>query len=240
MFMFLVSCAPPLTDEELEAELAKLTPEEREQLLADLESKESGALAGNAFKAYVGKVSQRAVQFLAVCGNSKPNPGELCDDGNKVNGDGCSSICKIEKNFKCTEAYAKDPSIGYYVPSICTPIKPDLVVSSAEFNEFVNASGKYTKITAVVKNIGLISTGGNFHTMFQNSTAVPSPLYVNIFKLSSALAAGAEVEISFHVLCPVSLPVTVTADKSTVAAYKNKIAESDETNNGKQLVVTCT
>ena len=48
MFIFLVSCAPPLTDAELEAELAKLTPEERAELLADLESKESGALAGQA------------------------------------------------------------------------------------------------------------------------------------------------------------------------------------------------
>src|SRR3989344_932663 len=50
MFMFLVSCAPqqPLTDEELQAELAKLTPEERAELLKDLESKEDGALAGQA------------------------------------------------------------------------------------------------------------------------------------------------------------------------------------------------
>src|SRR3989344_1507619 len=50
MFMFLVSCAPQqqLTDEELEAELAKLTPEERAELLKDLESKDDGALAGQA------------------------------------------------------------------------------------------------------------------------------------------------------------------------------------------------
>jgi|SRR3989344_1829674 len=63
IFIFLVSCAPPLTDEELQAELAKLTPEEREQLLADLESKEGGALAGQALKAkYVGKVSPRILR----------------------------------------------------------------------------------------------------------------------------------------------------------------------------------
>lgn len=35
----------------MEAELAKLTPEEREQLLKDLESKEKGALAGQAISA---------------------------------------------------------------------------------------------------------------------------------------------------------------------------------------------
>lgn len=29
----------------------------------------------------------------AVCGNAKEEPGEQCDDGNTVDGDGCSSIC---------------------------------------------------------------------------------------------------------------------------------------------------
>ncbi len=50
MFMFLVSCAPQITDEELEAELAKLTPEQREELLADLESKGNSAFAGQAVR----------------------------------------------------------------------------------------------------------------------------------------------------------------------------------------------
>jgi len=55
ILIVVVSCAPQMTDEELEAELAKLTPEEREELLADLESKESGALAGQAYSAAVAK-----------------------------------------------------------------------------------------------------------------------------------------------------------------------------------------
>ncbi len=48
--MFLVSCAPQITNEELEAELAKLTPKQREELLADLESKEGSAFAGQAVR----------------------------------------------------------------------------------------------------------------------------------------------------------------------------------------------
>jgi len=32
----------------------------------------------------------------AVCGNSKVESGEQCDDGNTVSGDGCSSICDTE------------------------------------------------------------------------------------------------------------------------------------------------
>ena len=35
---------------------------------------------------------------VAVCGNGKIEYGEQCDDGNIINGDGCSSTCQIEKN----------------------------------------------------------------------------------------------------------------------------------------------
>lgn len=30
------------------------------------------------------------------CGNKIVEPGEECDDGNFVNGDGCSTVCQIE------------------------------------------------------------------------------------------------------------------------------------------------
>lgn len=35
------------------------------------------------------------------CGNSIKETTELCDDGNIVNGDGCSSQCQIETNYLC-------------------------------------------------------------------------------------------------------------------------------------------
>ena len=28
--------------------------------------------------------------------------GESCDDGNKVNGDGCSNVCKVENGWVCS------------------------------------------------------------------------------------------------------------------------------------------
>ena len=31
-----------------------------------------------------------------VCGNGIVQTGEQCDDGNLINGDGCSSVCMIE------------------------------------------------------------------------------------------------------------------------------------------------
>ena len=37
-----------------------------------------------------------------ICGDSLLDPGENCDDGNMVDGDGCSSMCGVEPGFSCT------------------------------------------------------------------------------------------------------------------------------------------
>lgn len=31
-----------------------------------------------------------------ICGNAQVDPGEACDDGNTINGDGCTSLCQAE------------------------------------------------------------------------------------------------------------------------------------------------
>ncbi len=36
------------------------------------------------------------------CGNGILDPEEACDDGNRVNGDGCSSDCRVESGYACT------------------------------------------------------------------------------------------------------------------------------------------
>jgi len=48
----------------------------------------------------------------AVCGNGAKEGSEECDDGNKVNGDGCSSTCKIEQETQ-TDISLVSPSSGY-------------------------------------------------------------------------------------------------------------------------------
>lgn len=35
------------------------------------------------------------------CGNGQPDFGEACDDGNRNNGDGCSSTCQVEYGWAC-------------------------------------------------------------------------------------------------------------------------------------------
>lgn len=44
-----------------------------------------------------------------------------CDDGNLVNGDGCSSICKIEVGFRCS-------TLNKFSPSACQYVSQDLSV----------------------------------------------------------------------------------------------------------------
>ena len=42
------------------------------------------------------------------CGNGSIETGEDCDDGNEINGDGCSSACKLEAGFSCTTVQKDD------------------------------------------------------------------------------------------------------------------------------------
>ncbi len=83
-----------------------------------------------------------------VCGNGVKETGEGCDDGGKVNNDGCSSACKTEKcgdgivqtgsrteacddgnvasNDGCSSVCAKEAGFNCAgTPSVCTPICGD-------------------------------------------------------------------------------------------------------------------
>ena len=76
------------------------------------------------------------VSALADCGDSEPDPGEQCDDGNTTDGDGCSSTCTVvEAGFGCTQAIASvpdpnDPLVPLVppVPSVCNLI-PDAPIT---------------------------------------------------------------------------------------------------------------
>src|SRR5207249_6141959 len=50
----------------------------------------------------------------ATCGNGKVDPGEECDDGNRVDGDGCDSNCTVTRcgNGVKTAGEDCDPPCG--------------------------------------------------------------------------------------------------------------------------------
>lgn len=290
IFLFVVSCAPQMTDEELKAELAKLTPEERAELLADLEAKESGSLAGQAVKAkYVGKVSARlltakpalvrsAIATLpsatvgqTTCSDTDAdaaNPTGLdefkkgtltwsggsyedaCGNDKTLRENYCSAVPngqRMTKTVLCSDFDAKLGGTWKCVDGACKKQEPaELIVESADFSLVLNATtGKDdVKYTAVVKNIGLGDAGGfanRVYVKFALGSGVPT---VNHHLGTSSLSAGSSVTLSgsyspynstdlSKTVCPGTHVLNITAD------YTNTVAESDETNNGKQLTVTC-
>ena len=51
-----------------------------------------------------------------ICGNGALDPGEMCDDGNVVGGDGCEQMCRVEACFQCRgepSSCVLDPSCGF-------------------------------------------------------------------------------------------------------------------------------
>ena len=44
----------------------------------------------------------QACRVSCGCGNGVIQPGEVCDDGNMVSGDGCSETCMFEPGFECS------------------------------------------------------------------------------------------------------------------------------------------
>jgi cysteine-rich repeat protein len=56
-----------------------------------------------------------------ACGNGIKEQNEACDDGNTVNGDGCSAMCQVEPGFQCVGA-----------PSVCATVCGDGVIVGAE------------------------------------------------------------------------------------------------------------
>ena len=67
-------------------------------------------------------------QVLVSCGNVVLDPGEQCDDGNPMNGDGCSSACMTESGYIC----AGMPSVCQkQLQQVCTPKQYECESSTA-------------------------------------------------------------------------------------------------------------
>ncbi len=55
------------------------------------------------------------------CGDGVVDSGEMCDDGNGSDGDGCSSSCRVEPGFSC-----------HNVPSECSPVCGNSILNVGE------------------------------------------------------------------------------------------------------------
>jgi len=160
----------------------------------------------------------------AVCGNGLKAPLEQCDDGNLKNGDGCSSLCKIEK--------------------------PDLIVESVKVSAPIklwdplakkyHLDRKDVKVTATVKNIGDgLSAAFNFSAVHKLPTVNFGQEY-NSTWVNGGLAAGQSLTRSWKYNCNIgkNYDLNVSADYGHfVKGYSNpdvhagKVKESKENNN---------
>ena len=74
-----------------------------------------------------------------ICGDGYKASNENCDDGNTVNGDGCSNICQIETNFSCTNNSSNT--------SVCSLIAITIDYQSVIKDEFSNSVTLIFKVT---------------------------------------------------------------------------------------------
>jgi len=65
------------------------------------------------------------VPQVPICGDGILQPGEACDDGNPIPGDGCSGVCTIEPGFVC-------PTPGQLCVAVVIQICGDGLVEGSE------------------------------------------------------------------------------------------------------------
>ena len=171
ILLFVVSCAPKMSDEELQAELSKLSPEEREAVT----SEDSGTFAGMAKAspklttlraAYQSSglkkasgTKDKSVDTIVVCGDGVIGGTETCDDGNTFDDDGCDTDCHVDtvNGWECSGQ-----------PSVCKlkvqPVCGNGKVESYEECDGTDFGGSDTACSVKGLGTGIISctTGCKF------------------------------------------------------------------------------
>lgn len=86
---------------------------------------------------------ESSCKLIEICGDGKNLGMNECDDGNNVDGDGCSSDCKVEHGYECYRQAAG--------PDICKNIIPLIAMLKVEdknflkvvFNKAVTVTGSF-------------------------------------------------------------------------------------------------
>ena len=144
-------------------------------------------LAGNT-RAVGTAVDMGAYEFFEGCGNAIIEAPEECDDGHRVDGDGCSATCEWEPGYgyeTCAEIVAADSESAdgrYTLQLDGDPSKPwlaychDMAGTPAEYLQLVNIDGdfNFSQYTA-----GGASPGSNVRSHYYRIRLDPATLLVN-------------------------------------------------------------
>jgi cysteine-rich repeat protein len=110
------------------------------------------------------------------CGNGSPDPGEECDDGNDVSGDGCEPDCTISEVCAVTAGGAEifvNDNTGDGTPSGCASPAFSTIqaaINAAQDGDTISVCpGNYNEALQVTKEVRLRSTDGPAVTTVQSS-----------------------------------------------------------------------
>lgn len=71
-----------------------------------------------------------SVTLTSLCGNTVPNPGEECDDGNNANGDCCAANCEIETAGTVCRALAGNCDVVEICDGLSASCPADVVIGA--------------------------------------------------------------------------------------------------------------
>jgi uncharacterized delta-60 repeat protein len=119
-----------------------------------------------------------------ICGDGYLDSSEQCDDGNTINGDGCSSTCQIEGSISVAVLPTSKQSFFYpaistrvmnMYPSIAKPVgvgsvahggdSIDINIGLYQFSEMMDIYGAYS-ISTDPKTVNILNPNGSSFTSF--------------------------------------------------------------------------
>lgn len=139
-----------------------------------------------------------------ICGDGILDEGEICDDGNNVDGDGCSAICTDEVIQGCTPGYWKQ---DHHFDSWSAPYTPDTLFSDVFEDAF---PGKTLLDVAWGRGGGLNALGRHTVAALLNAA-------------SSDVASGASVDQIID-----AFDAVYPGSKSEYNALKGDLVEMNE------------
>jgi len=119
--------------------------------------------------------------YADVCGDAVVGVSEQCDDGNLINGDGCSSTCQIEAGMSCVGS-----------PSVCTVASSCTAGNYWNGTSCINASAGYA-VPSAGANAQTPCTVGYYQPNTGSTSCLPAPAgsYVNVAAATTAIACPA-------------------------------------------------
>ncbi len=122
---------------------------------------------------------------MTTCGNGTKEGPEACDDGNLVNGDGCSSTCTIETGFNCNTV----PN-----PNVCSAICGDSMKYGTEVcddGNTINSDG-CNSVCSTIENGWTCTTPAGGKSVCTALCSTTNPYVVGPYTCSDNDSAGSD------------------------------------------------